>query len=768
LSDKYGLGITFPVPEPPPPPPEPELVHQWTFNGNSLDSVGDAHGALQGDVEIVDGQLNLNKDGASITGGDRMVTGALGQPLGAKTLVAWCSLNDLFNSAGGPLSVQEGGTFDAITFGERQNATWFAGSSNWHRSQDPPQGGEVETKIDEEIMLAIAYNEDNSIDIYRDGVLFNSYTKGTLVNYGPNAVALIGPRADTDGFHNGTVNESRIYNYALDADEIAALYTEGPSSEIITFEKELAHRWSFNDGTADDSAGEAHGALEGGAGIVDGRLSIDGVEGSRMLTGEIGDPIWEKTMVVWTSLNDPLVSTRGSAMTLQSNAAGDVFDAIVYGEAAPQKWMNGSNFWARTDQPQTYGTEETVGDPDEVMIAITYAADNSITVYREGELYGTYTKGALTAFGANALVQIGPRHANHADVFDGFVNEARIYSYALTAEEIAQIFQLGSEVVSGMEWDGGSGNWADGNWNGGQPPMIGVPAILDTADSVVTVTIAAADFLPAQSVAIGETNAVTVVVEGDATLSADGEITVGNSSILQVDGTLTAASASVAGMLSGNGTINVEPIEILGTVAPGGNGIGTLTVGNGEMGLAGSATYDAQVSLAAVNAVTADQIAVSSTGALQLGGTLTVTSLGDRTDADSWANPKPKVVNNTLGSIGDIPTGTGFEFDTVTPTPGTTAASHIGQGAFLQGVTYVKAPTNPPITTGVELDLFVALGGDADGDGKVWLSDWAALRANFGNTGTGKTWTEGNFDPWVDDKVWLSDWAALRANFGNA
>ncbi|NQU24108.1 MAG: PEP-CTERM sorting domain-containing protein, partial [Candidatus Nealsonbacteria bacterium] len=26
----------------------------------------------------------------------------------------------------------------------------------------------------------------------------------------------------------------------------------------------------------------------------------------------------------------------------------------------------------------------------------------------------------------------------------------------------------------------------------------------------------------------------------------------------------------------------------------------------------------------------------------------------------------------------------------------------------------------------------------------------------------------GNFDPWVDDKVWLSDWAALRANFGNS
>ncbi|NQU20711.1 MAG: hypothetical protein HQ567_05460, partial [Candidatus Nealsonbacteria bacterium] len=225
LSDKYDLGITFPLPEPPP-EPEPGMVHQWTFNnGNPFDSVGDAHGTLYGDVEIVDGQLNLNKDGLAITGGDRMVTGALGQPLIAKTLVAWCSLNDLADSSGGPLSVQQGGTFDSICYGERQPGTWFAGSSSWQRSQDPPQGGDPETKIDEEIMLAIAYNADNSIDVYRDGVLYSSYTKGTLIAYAPAAVALIGPRADTGGFHNGTVNESRIYNYALDADEIAALYT---------------------------------------------------------------------------------------------------------------------------------------------------------------------------------------------------------------------------------------------------------------------------------------------------------------------------------------------------------------------------------------------------------------------------------------------------------------------------------------------------------------------------------------------------------------
>ncbi len=43
----------------------------------------------------------------------------------------------------------------------------------------------------------------------------------------------------------------------------------------------------------------------------------------------------------------------------------------------------------------------------------------------------------------NALVQFGPRHGNHNDVFDGFINEARIYNGALDAGEIGDIFVAG-------------------------------------------------------------------------------------------------------------------------------------------------------------------------------------------------------------------------------------------------------------------------------------------------------------------------------------
>ncbi|NQU26424.1 MAG: hypothetical protein HQ567_34495, partial [Candidatus Nealsonbacteria bacterium] len=208
--------------------------------------------------------------------------------------------------------------------------------------------------------------------------------------------------------------------------------------------------------------------------------------------------------------------------------------------------------------------------------------------------------------------------------------------------------------------------------------------------------------------------------------------------------------------LVGTGTINAAAVDVMHTIAPGNDGIGKITVGVAELGMDGGATYNAEISLADVTAVVADQIEVVEGGLLELGGTLAVATLDDRADNSSWSNPKLKVVHNAYGEIGD----TLFADVTAGGEPAVEGVvTHIGQGAFLRGVTYTEAPVAEPFATGVELDVFVALGGDADGDEKVWLSDWAALRANFGNTGAGKTWTEGNFDPWVDDKVWLSDWA---------
>jgi hypothetical protein len=72
------------------------------------------------------------------------------------------------------------------------------------------------------------------------------------------------------------------------------------------------------------------------------------------------------------------------------------------------------------------------------------------------------------------------------------------------------------------------------------------------------------------------------------------------------------------------------------------------------------------------------------------------------------------------------------------------------------------------ITESVDLDLFIAIGGDIDGDKTVWLKDWGVFRKNFDSESSGMTWTDGNFKPWDDGDVWLGDWGVFRKRFDNS
>ena len=432
-----------------------ELVHQWKFNGYATDSVGSAHGFLFGGAALEDGRLFLD----GIDG--QVLTSSIDNTLTEKTLVSWVSLADLDQPGGGSaLSVQIGNGngangFDGIVYGERFPYQWMAGSDYWNRSVEDNFGDEESVTEPGEVMMAISYAADDSITIYRDGEVYADpfdTSMGTLNTYeGGVADVIFGRRHDGAGNPlYGWVNEARIYDTALDLTEVQTIFADGvdlsnsdpPPDPPDPPEPELRHLWTFN-GDARDQVGEAHGMLTGGAMLEGDRLYVDGIQGSRMLTTSIGEELESKTLMAWVSLDDVANSSRGSALTIENDAGGAVFDAIVYGEAAPERWMAGSNNFLRTQNPQEYGWEETVGEPGEVLVSIVYDTDSSITLYRDGELYGEYTKGVLQPFGPDSVVQIGPRHGNHADVFAGFVNEARIYSGPLSEADILTILQEG-------------------------------------------------------------------------------------------------------------------------------------------------------------------------------------------------------------------------------------------------------------------------------------------------------------------------------------
>jgi sucrose-6-phosphate hydrolase SacC (GH32 family) len=146
----------------------------------------------------------------------------------------------------------------------------------------------------------------------------------------------------------------------------------------------------------------------------------------------------DKTLVVWVAPNS-LTQRGGSALTLED--VSDRFDAIVFGELAPGKWMAGSEMFARTQKDQSQFPAETGAANGFVQIAIVYRGRDIIT-YRNGMLYSHHTiAGEPHAFGPRSVVLFGKRHRHQGDNahFTGRIDDARIYDRALSTADIAEL-----------------------------------------------------------------------------------------------------------------------------------------------------------------------------------------------------------------------------------------------------------------------------------------------------------------------------------------
>ncbi len=162
-------------------------------------------------------------------------------------------------------------------------------------------------------------------------------------------------------------------------------------------------------------------------------------------------PIHEKTLVAWVTLEN-LEQRGGSVLTLEK--PGGEFDAIVFGELTPRRWMPGSAHFARTARRQQSWPEETADSGTLVQVAIVYQS-RRITVYRNGRQYCSYAVGGQQAFGEGSHVLIGLRHLDAAPsnrFFVGTIEDARIYDRALTAQQIASLVPNKVSTPAPLAW----------------------------------------------------------------------------------------------------------------------------------------------------------------------------------------------------------------------------------------------------------------------------------------------------------------------------
>ncbi|HTE18165.1 MAG TPA: DUF1549 domain-containing protein, partial [Armatimonadota bacterium] len=140
-------------------------------------------------------------------------------------------------------------------------------------------------------------------------------------------------------------------------------------------------RWSF-EGDGRDTIGGLPLALTGGATLSNGRLRLDGRDGSAR-SGPLPWSLSSRTLEAWVDLG-ALDQRGGGVMTIEDEV-GRVFDAITYGERQPRRWAAGSNGFLRTIDLR--GGDEATPAGTLVHVAVTYGADDRITVYRNGQRY---------------------------------------------------------------------------------------------------------------------------------------------------------------------------------------------------------------------------------------------------------------------------------------------------------------------------------------------------------------------------------------------
>lgn len=145
----------------------------------------------------------------------------------------------------------------------------------------------------------------------------------------------------------------------------------------------------------------------------------------------------DKTLVVWAAPAN-LTQRGGSALTIEDGQSN--FDAIVFGELAPARWMAGSEFWRRSLRAQDAVPAETADARTFVQVAIVHRG-REISVYRNGALLSRHEGGEPRAYGRDSAVVFGLRHLEAADgaCFAGAIDDARLYAAALAPEQIAAL-----------------------------------------------------------------------------------------------------------------------------------------------------------------------------------------------------------------------------------------------------------------------------------------------------------------------------------------
>ncbi len=277
---------------------------------------------------------------------------------------------------------------------------------------------------------------------------------------------------NTNDWMNGSVDDERIYNRVLSQTEITALYNAGSgiaantTSQNSRIASGLVGWWSFDgkdmtSGVAQDRSGQGNnGNLSSIAtstfykvGKIGQAARFDGVDdcvdagspSALNITGAL-------TLSVWVRPNSSALNR------------GVVTKATVGGSSASDQYRiydSGSNKFSLALENAALGSNLVVQTASNAVpnntwshIVGVYDGVDTAKIYLNGALVNTTTiagYGALNSSGKN--FEIGNSHGSNkcnGSVFDGSIDDVRVYNRALTATEVASLYQSGGGTAQNV------------------------------------------------------------------------------------------------------------------------------------------------------------------------------------------------------------------------------------------------------------------------------------------------------------------------------
>jgi hypothetical protein len=211
-------------------PALPMPVARWSFTENAEESIHGIKAILAGGAVVADGRLQLDGNKAYLK------TEPLPFTLGARSLEVWTTLADLDQGDSSVMQIVDGRDWwDGILYATMAPRKWYPGSSFNQRSQLLDGPGE-DAKPNEPVHLVLVSHPDNNITLYRNGKVYDS----TFRPAGPNselqtykkgdAYLVLGANGGSTQFFAGAILAARLYDVALNEEEITALYRAPPGT----------------------------------------------------------------------------------------------------------------------------------------------------------------------------------------------------------------------------------------------------------------------------------------------------------------------------------------------------------------------------------------------------------------------------------------------------------------------------------------------------------------------------------------------------------